>query len=138
MLEAAAVRSDSTAYYWLGEIYRIGLGVDADPDAAARWYLLAAANQGNAEAQFELGLAYAEGDGVSVDSASAYLWFQLAADGHIRAATSKLDALAETMTPNQIAEAQSLARAWRPHPCGTWPQPPCLLPDDGLITTPSR
>lgn len=138
LFEAAAAMSDSAAYYWLGEIYITGLGVDADPDAAARWYLLAAANQGNAEAQFELGLAYADGDGVPVDYATAYMWLNLAAVGRITAAASRLDALTDVMTPDQIAEAQSLARTWIPQACGQWPQPPCLFPGDGRIETPLR
>lgn len=138
LFEAAAAMNDSAAYYWLGEIYSIGLGVDADPDTATRWYLLAAANQGNADAQFELGLAYVDGDGMEVDYTVAYMWFDLAADGRIPAATARLDALTEAMTPDQIAGAQTLARNWLSQPCGTWPQPPCLLPGDGRLTIPSR
>lgn len=75
------------------------------------------AEQGNAAAQSLLGFVYSAGDGVPQDFVEAHKWVNLAASR----ATNELqkeyaelrDALAELMTPAQIAEAQKLAREWQ-------------------------
>ena len=81
-------------------------------------YLLAlspeAAEQGYSDAQYKLGLMYYEGQGVSEDYVEAYKWFSLAAaQGHANAAKIR-GFVANEMTPAQIAEAQKLAREWKP------------------------
>ena len=63
---------------------------------------------------------YGEGLGVPQDNLAAQMWLSLATarisedarDGVITAR----DAIAEEMTPEQIAEAEGLARDWRPTP----------------------
>jgi hypothetical protein len=48
------------------------------------------------------------------DFIQAHMWYNLsAAQGEQRAAEAR-DALAKQMTPAQIAEAQRLAREWKP------------------------
>ena len=47
---------------------------------------------------------------------SAYMWFNLAAAHGDEEAAKRRDKLAEGMTPAQIAEAQKLAREWKPTP----------------------
>ena len=62
---------------------------------------------------------YANGRGVPQDYALAHMWFNLAAS---RATTAWLgpaavkgrDEVAAMMTPAQIAEAQRMAREWKP------------------------
>ncbi len=88
--------------------------VNADYTEAAKWYRLAA-EQGNAEAQRNLGIMYTEGQGVPQDYVMAHKWLNLAAaqGGRTRDTAVKVrDAVAAKMTPEQIVEAQRLAREW--------------------------
>lgn len=72
------------------------------------------ADQGNPDAQFMLGYMYASGKGVLQDYIRAHMWFNLSASqGNERAMESR-DKIAKAMTPQQIAEAQNLARQWKP------------------------
>ena len=72
------------------------------------------AEQGDATAQYNLGIFYDNGLSVPQDPISAYMWFSLsAAQGKEGAATFR-DLIARGMTPAQIAEAQKLAREWKP------------------------
>jgi TPR repeat protein len=64
------------------------------------------AEQGDANAQYNLGVFYDNGLGVPQDKVVAYMWFNMsAAQGREGA---------RRMTPAQIAEAQKLAREWKP------------------------
>ena len=73
-----------------------------------------AAKQGDATAQYKLGVMYRRGQGVPQDNVRAQLWWSLAAaQGHEVAMTDR-DSLADKMTPDQNAEAQRLAREWKP------------------------
>jgi TPR repeat protein len=88
--------------------------------AAASWYRKAA-DQGHAGAQYQLGYMYANGWGVPQDYILAHMWCNLSAartsdvsgKGDRRAAKIR-DEVAAKMTPAQIAEAQKLAREWKP------------------------
>ena len=72
------------------------------------------ADRGNADAQFMLGYMYASGKGVLQDYIQAHLWFNLAAaQGKDRAVEAR-EKIAGLMTPQQVAEAQRLAREWKP------------------------
>ena len=74
--------------------------------------------QGNASAQYNLGVMYALGQGVPRDNVQAYMWFDLSArylEGVERDRMVRIrDVIASDMTPAQIAEAQRLAREWKP------------------------
>ena len=73
------------------------------------------AEQGDANAQYNLGVFYDNGLGVPQDRVRAYMWLNLAAmQGRDGAATFR-DLVARLMTPAQIAEAQRLAREWKPN-----------------------
>ncbi|KAG0063681.1 hypothetical protein BGZ89_009695 [Linnemannia elongata] len=77
-----ATSGDNTSQVKLGNIYRIGDGVERDYDAAHYWYL-EAAKQGDASAQFNLGDLFRLGLGVEVNQATAFTWYLRAADqGH--------------------------------------------------------
>jgi TPR repeat protein len=85
---------------------------------AVKWYRLAA-DQGLASAQGGLGWMYAQGQGVAQDYVLAHMWSNLAAsrekDATLRDMAIKLrDQAAAMMTPAQLAEAQRLAREWKP------------------------
>ena len=118
----AAEQGDAAAQYNLGVMYDKGEGVPQDYQEAVGWYRKAA-EQGDASAQHNLGFMYANGDGVPQDYVQAHKWVNLAAS---RTTTRKAedyrvarDKLAEKMTASQVAEAQRLAREWRPK---TWEQ----------------
>ena len=84
----------------------------SDDSDAARYEKLAA--MGIADSQFNLGRLYANGQGVPQDYVQAHMWLNLAAGNGYEAATGYRDDLARQMTPAQIAEAQKLAREWKP------------------------
>jgi uncharacterized protein len=113
----AADQGNPDAQNVLGTMYQGGLGVPQDFADAVKWYRLAA-EQGQALAQNSLGALYSKGIGVPQDYVQAHMWLNLAAS-HSEAedrdrAVHDRDLLASIMTPEQIAEAQKLAREWKP------------------------
>jgi TPR repeat protein len=110
----AADQGTAIAQHNLGVKYSKGEGVPKDYAEAVRWYRKAA-DQGNAGAQHNLGLMYYNGQGVPQDYVRAHMWFNLAAakDGDPKTAERR-DLIAQLMTGEQIAEAQRLAREWKP------------------------
>ncbi len=72
------------------------------------------AQQGNADAQFILGVMYSKGQGVPQDDVQAHMWLSLAAAQGKESYRKSRDKLAELMIPAQLAEAQRLAREWKP------------------------
>jgi TPR repeat protein len=96
-------------------MYALGQGVPLNYAEALKWFRLAA-DQGRADAQALLGHMYADGQGVPQDYVSAHMWFNLSAAQGEQQAARERDNIATRMTPAQIAEAQKLAREWRPAP----------------------
>jgi len=92
-----ATASDIRAQYNLAVLYDRGFGVPQDYAEAAKWYR-AAAERGDIAAQANLGTLYANGWGVARDNVL----------------TRRRDDVAQRLTPEQILEAQRLAREWRP------------------------
>ena len=120
-----AEQGDTDAQFSLGKMYRKGEGAPQDTAEAAKWYRMAA-EQGHASAQVVLGTMYNNGgtydggNGVPQDYVQAHKWVNLAAsrESLMRAdRVERRDAVAAKMTPEQIAEAQRLAREWKPK---TW------------------
>jgi len=109
----AADQGDAGAQFNLGVMYAKGQGVPQDYAEAAKWYRLTA-DQGYAGAQNNLGYMYANGQGVPQDFVSAHMWLDLCAAQGSQAAAKDRDAIAQRMTPAQIAEARKLARDWKP------------------------
>ncbi len=68
--------------------------------------------QGDAVAQANLGLMYAKGQGVAQNYIQAYMWETLAAAQGNEIASKGLEVLEKSMTLDQLAEAQRLARKW--------------------------
>jgi uncharacterized protein len=97
----------------LGIMYDLGVGVAKDHAEAAVWYRKAA-EYGNADAQAGLGALYVNGEGVPQDYVTAHMWLNLAARRGDQEAAKARDSVAAKMTPAQIAEAQKLAREWKP------------------------
>jgi uncharacterized protein len=94
-------------------------GVRRDYAEAIKWFRRAA-EQGCAGGQFHLGRMYAEGLGVPQDYVRAHMWLSLGAlhfsDAGQKQSAEMRDEIAAKMTPAQIAEAQRLAREWKPKP----------------------
>ncbi|MGB7278846.1 MAG: hypothetical protein WBD15_13995 [Pseudolabrys sp.] len=94
---------------------------DADAPVKKRDYATAVrlirpvAEQGNANAQYNLGVFYDNGLGVPQDKVRAYMWFNLSAAQGREGAAAFRDLIARRMTPAQTAEAQRLAREWKPN-----------------------
>ena len=72
------------------------------------------AQQGDVGAQLYIGMMYQLGKGVPQDYVEAHKWFNLATAQGDKLAKWFRDDVASLMTPAQIAEAQRLAREWKP------------------------
>ena len=116
----AADQGYATAQTNLGVMYTYGEGVPQDYTEALRWYGKAA-ERGDALAQYNFGIMYANGRGTPQNYVQAHMWFSLAAtrfspwetELHELALMNR-DLVATNMTPAQIAEAERLAREWKP------------------------
>jgi TPR repeat protein len=102
----------------LAIMYRDGDGVAQDFELAAKLFLKGA-QQGFASAQMDIGNMYARGQGVPQDFVQAHFWFNVAGfkamtEQERKQANEARDLIAQNMTHEQVAEAQSLAREWRP------------------------
>lgn len=114
-LKPLAEQGNAEAQFNLGSLYYQGRGVPQDYAEAARW-MRKAAEQGHVSSQTTLGSIYAEGvqGAIQKDYPQALMWFVFAAAQGDREALQLRDAMANRMTPTQIAEAQKLAREFKP------------------------
>jgi TPR repeat protein len=114
-LKPLAAQGNAEAQFNLGSLYYQGWGVPQDYKEAVKW-LRKAAEQGHVFAQATLGTIYADGEEgvVEKDYPQALMWFIFAAAQGDMEAMDFRDSLANRMTPTQIAEAQKLAREFRP------------------------
>ncbi len=80
--------------------------------------VIEAAEQGNADAQYSLGRMYAHGKGVTQNYVVAHMWFDLCAacsKGDLQKTVAVArNQVAAKMSAQQIAEAQRMAREWKP------------------------
>lgn len=113
----AADQGHLSATYQLALCYLEGSGVPQEFSAAVELFeKVAGARSLYAEdAMAHLSSLYSQGRGVPQDYVQAHMWANLAAAHttiHSQSYASVRDDLAEKMTPQQIAEAQRLAREW--------------------------
>lgn len=112
----SAEQGRAESQFRLGRSYSLGEGIPQDYGEAAKWFMKAA-EQGNANAMIGLGVLHQWGMGVQQDIVQAHMWFNLAGSllapgiNHDEAIKGR-DLAAGIMTPQQIAEAQRLAREW--------------------------
>lgn len=111
ILMRLAEKGNAEAQARLGMMHETGEGVIQDYAAAMAWYLQAA-EQGNATAQNNLGMMYARGLGTRKNFVEGHKWVNLAA-ARKKWLMSNREYLEAKMTPEQIAEAQRLAREWQ-------------------------
>jgi TPR repeat protein len=90
-------------------MYDNGDGVPQDYAEAMKWHRLAA-EQGIAEAQTHLGSMYLTGRGVIKDDVIAHMWLNLGGANGYAVGSEGRGIVEESMTREQIAEAQALAR----------------------------
>jgi TPR repeat protein len=107
-----ADQGNAIAQYNLGVMYYDGKGVAKDDAEAMKWYCLAA-DQCSADAQYYVGLMYKDGAGVPRDYVRAHMWFNLSAVHGYQEAGKGRDFCELHKTPEQISEAQKLAREWK-------------------------
>ena len=123
LFKRIAREGDAAAQNNVGVLYETGTGVIRIDHLAEEWYRRAAV-QGLAEAQFNLAailasdlmVGHASHDAGVEESQliEAYMWVTLAADQNHRGALSGVTRLRRHLSDAQIAEAQRLAREWKP------------------------
>jgi TPR repeat protein len=120
----AAEQGLPDAQHNLGVMYEKGQGVPQNFTEAAKWYRRAA-EQGLPESQVNLGMLYYNGQGVPQDYVLAHMWLSIAASQYPASVRKNVNDIVHykeivdaKMTPAQIAEAERLARKWRPKPEG--------------------
>lgn len=121
-LRAAAQSGDKDAQYQLGQSLCCGIGGGYDTQEALHW-LCRSALQGHPGAQYALGRHYgwrndtAYRPSVPQDRIYAYMWYSLAALQGIEVAAADRDALAQDMSPGDLAAAADRVRDWRKLGC---------------------
>lgn len=109
----AAVQRHTDALYRLCVLSDIGRGLPQDYHEALRWCRLAI-DQGHGQAMFIMATYYDKARAVSRDLVQAHRWYNLASAYGYHEGAKWRDRLALDMTPAQLAEAQLLARNWKP------------------------
>lgn len=71
-----------------------------------------AAIAGHVASQHKLGAAFATGDGLELDYVQAYAWLNVAAAGGHEDSIETRDLIVDLMTPDQVSEAQKIARTY--------------------------
>lgn len=114
----AAEQGYAIAQFNLAFMYETGQGVEKDPAAAAVWYSLAA-EQGDGWAQVQLATLHVDGKLVQNDLSTAYRWSLVATnnpDREVKAAATDLAKKASAkLSPAGRAEAEKMAKIWRPN-----------------------
>lgn len=119
---AAAEQGDEAALTWLRTHAEAGLRpaqsayglwlLDRDQAAEGATLLQAAAQAGDVVAQYRLGLMLTTGEGVEQDYVQAHAWLNIAAASGHPDAPDKREVVSQLMTPEQVAQAQAVARAF--------------------------
>jgi TPR repeat protein len=110
-LSKAADQGGDLAQTDIGIMFREGNGVLKNGTEAVKWLLKAAGRY--YYAQYQLGQMYSQGDGVPKDDAEAYKWYLLASAGGNKNMKKMVEILERTLTPDQRAEGQRMAREFK-------------------------
>lgn len=121
----ASELGNAPAMFELASFLEAGIGVSQDIEEAADWYY-ASALRGYAPAQHNVATLFEDGVGVRQDLVQAYLFYGLAAEQGFHVAfaqvhgenttemENQMDRIAEVMTEEQIADAQTLLESFVP------------------------
>lgn len=119
-LKKSAEANHYAAMSELGFAYLQGNGTVKDYGEAYRW-LLQAANEKTRnrwsdahKARNAIGVLYEYGGGVDKDSVLAYAWYNIAMSGGYEKAQANLSRMEKILTSDEIREAQTLSREWKP------------------------
>jgi hypothetical protein len=104
-LQRSAENGNTEAMIVLGRLSRTGVGVLQNFGHASRWIETAAA-RGNPEGMLEMGRLYRDGVGVDKDLVLAYVWFNRASAARNLDAVREREAIARSLTSEQLKEAQ--------------------------------
>lgn len=107
--QASAKHRNPYAELQLGLMSYTGQGMPKDPVQEFSWYQKAAV-QGLPAAEYNLGVMYHNGDGTKRDDVRAYAWLLLADKSGVDTSQA-LPIVAQSMSTNEIAEAQKLSRS---------------------------
>ncbi len=117
-LQKASSAGDVWAQVTLGRLYMAGTGVFQDYSAAVKLFEQAAGskefNRTVWEAQYLLGVLNENGLGIRKDPVKAHAWYNIAVTNQYDEATAARKALTSKLTSDQLAEAQELAKNWKP------------------------
>lgn len=111
--ERAAKADYPLAMYKLGLMNYNGEGGPLDYAAAATW-IRKSAEYGVRDGQFGIGVMYMQGTAIPENAPEAYKWLSIAANNGDREAESMLKELRARLKPEQVATAQTAARAFTP------------------------
>jgi len=95
----------------MGEEKRSGGQDYRDYKEAVKWYRMKA-EEGIAVAQTNLELMHNNGLGVEQDNVQAHKWYNIAGTNEDEIGRKSKDDVEKQMNPDQIAEAQRLAKEW--------------------------
>jgi len=114
-LKPLVEKGNADAQFKLGSLYYQGLGVPQNYMTAVELFR-SAAEQHHVFSQIMLGTIYANGiqDVIKRDYPQALMWFIFASAHGDKEAMDLRDSLASRMTPSEIAEAQEMARRFKP------------------------
>lgn len=113
--EKAAGQGHIGALNALGFAYRDGVGVKADL-AKAQGYFEKAAAKGNPVGLYELGAMYEAGRPMTRDFVRAHAYYNLASARQHSGAAAALQRVSANMSADDVAKAQSEAKAWKATP----------------------
>jgi TPR repeat protein len=117
LLRPLANQGDPRALNHLGMMYEYGRGVERNPIEAVKWFRKGA-NRENPTSMYNLGKMYEKGIGVPQNDILAHMWFNLSGARDLDKARTARDTIAGRMSREEVAEAQKLAREWKP--CRYW------------------
>jgi TPR repeat protein len=103
----------AAAQFNLGLLYYEGQGTPQDFEKATEWFGKSA-DQGYASAQRNLGELYFSGKSLKRDYVQSYKWFSLCAASGNETCADHRDQVAKKLKGSKLAEAQRLAREWKP------------------------
>lgn len=119
--QKAAELGQVEAMYTLGAAHAEGSAVPKDHARSIHWLNKAIAHEDvygrnpiRPQAQNALGSLYENGHGVDSDVVIAHALYSLAAVGGDQKANDNLSRVAKLLKPEQLIEAESLSRDWRP------------------------
>lgn len=119
-LKKSAEASHYAAMSELGFAYLQGNGTVKDYGEAYRWLLQAANEKTRSRwsdahrARNAVGVLYEYGGGVDKDNVLAYAWYNIAMSGGYEKAQANLSRMEKLLNQEEIREAQTLSREWKP------------------------